>query len=123
MAYLLEEKINGIKTYKEFEPSQYKKSLEKYFKEGSEFSKNENNEIRIFDVGERELSTKSETFLEKLVENIEKDKRVYLLASEDVINYNKTVNYFNHLDKVLETLQEKSIIGEHSKLSIISKKN
>lgn len=123
MAYLLEEKINGIKTYKEFDPKQYNQSLEKYFKEGSEFSKNENNEIKIFDVGERELSTKSEDFLEKLVENIEKDKRVYLLASEDVINYNKTVNYFNHLDKVLETLQEKNIIGEHSKLSIISKKN
>ena len=123
MAYLLEEKINGIKTYKEFDPKQYNQSLEKYFKEGSEFSKNENNEIKIFDVGERELSTKSENFLEKLVENIEKDKRVYLLANEDVINYNKTVNYFNHLDKVLETLQEKNIIGEHSKLSIISKKN
>lgn len=123
MGYLLEEKINGIKTYKEFDPKQYNQSLEKYFKEGSEFSKNENNEIKIFDVGERELSTKSVDFLEKLVKNIEKDKRVYLLASEDVINYNKTVNYFNHLDKVLETLQEKNIIGEHSKLSIISKKN
>lgn len=115
MAYLLEEKINGVKTYKEFDPKQYNQSLGKYFKEGSEFSKNENNEIKIFDVGERELSTKSENFLEKLVENIEKDKRVYLLASEDVINYNKTVNYFNHLDKVLETLQEKNIIGEHQR--------
>ena len=123
MGYLLEEKINGIKTYKEFDPKQYNQSLEKYFKEGSEFSKNENNEIKIFDVGERELSTKSVDFLEKLVENIEKDKRVYLLESEDVNNYNKTVNYFNHLDKVLETLQEKNIIGEHTKLSTINKKN
>ena len=123
MGYLLEEKINGIKTYKEFDPKQYNQSLEKYFKEGSEFSKNENNEIKIFDVGERELSTKSVDFLEKLVKNIEKDKRVYLLESEDVNNYNKTVNYFNHLDKVLETLQEKNIIGEHTKLSTINKKN
>lgn len=72
MAYLLERKINGIKIYKEFDLSQYKKSLEKYFKEGTEFSKNENNEIKIFDIGERELSTESETFLEKLIENIEK---------------------------------------------------
>lgn len=46
-----------------------------------------------------------------------------MLEGEDVINYNETVNYFNHLDKVLETLQEKNIIGEHTKLSIINKKN
>lgn len=88
------------------------------------FEKNDSEieNVKIYDVGDIDLSNMTSEDMEVIIEDTNEEKCIYALDEESLRNYEKTIDFFDDLNNTLTLLQSKGIIGD-IKLTILNKVN
>lgn len=88
------------------------------------FQKNDSEleNIKIYDVGDIDLSNMTSEDMEVIIEDTNEEKCIYALDEESLRNYEKTIDFFDDLNNTLTLLQSKGIVGD-IKLTVLNKVN
>ena len=88
------------------------------------FQKNDSEleNIKIYDVGDIDLSNMTSKDMETIIEDTNEEKCIYALDEESLRNYEKTIDFFDDLNNTLTLLQSKGIVGD-IKLTVLNKVN
>lgn len=88
------------------------------------FEKNDSEieNVKIYDVGDIDLSNMTSEDMEVIIEDTNEEKCIYALDEESLRNYEKTIDFFDDLNNTLTLLQSKGIVGD-IKLTVLNKVN
>ena len=125
MSYILVLKKEYETQYFEFnEKNNYNQVDDLIYNYSYFFEKNDSEieNVKIYDVGDIDLSNMPSEDMEVIIEDTNEEKCIYALDEESLRNYEKTIDFFDDLNNTLTLLQSKGIIGD-IKLTILNKVN
>lgn len=125
MSYIMVLKKEYEKQYFEFnEKNNYNQVDDLIYNYSYFFEKNDSEieNVKIYDVGDIDLSNMTSEDMEVIIEDTNEEKCIYALDEESLRNYEKTIDFFDDLNNTLTLLQSKGIIGD-IKLTILNKVN
>lgn len=125
MSYILVLKKEYETQYFEFnEKNNYNQVDDLIYNYSYFFEKNDSEieNVKIYDVGDIDLSNMTSEDMEVIIEDTNEEKCIYALDEESLRNYEKTIDFFDDLNNTLTLLQSKGIIGD-IKLTILNKVN
>ena len=125
MSYILVLKKEYETQYFEFnEKNNYNQVDDLIYNYSYFFEKNDSEieNVKIYDVGDIELSNMTSEDMEVIIEDTNEEKCIYALDEESLRNYEKTIDFFDDLNNTLTLLQSKGIVGD-IKLTVLNKVN
>ena len=125
MSYILVLKKEYETQYFEFnEKNNYNQVDDLIYNYSYFFEKNDSEieNVKIYDVGDIDLSNMTSEDMEVIIEDTNEEKCIYALDEESLRNYEKTIDFFDDLNNTLTLLQSKGIVGD-IKLTVLNKVN
>lgn len=125
MSYILVLKKEYETQYFEFnEKNNYNQVDDLIYNYSYFFEKNDSEleNVKIYDVGDIDLSNMTSEDMKAIIENTNEEKCIYYLDEESLRNYEKTIDFFDDLNNTLTLLQSKGIVGD-IKLTVLNKVN
>lgn len=125
MSYILVLKKEYETQYFEFnEKNNYNQVDDLIYNYSYFFEKNDSEieNVKIYDVGDIDLSNMTSEDMETIIEDTNEEKCIYHLDEESLRNYEKTIDFFDDLNNTLTLLQSKGIVGD-IKLTVLNKVN
>lgn len=125
MSYILVLKKEYETQYFEFnEKNNYNQVDDLIYNYSYFFEKNDSEieNVKIYDVGDIDLSNMPSEDMEVIIEDTNEEKCIYALDEESLRNYEKTIDFFDDLNNTLTLLQSKGIVGD-IKLTVLNKVN
>lgn len=125
MSYILVLKKEYETQYFEFnEKNNYNQVDDLIYNYSYFFEKNDSEieNVKIYDVGDIDLSNMTSKDMETIIEDTNEEKCIYALDEESLRNYEKTIDFFDDLNNTLTLLQSKGIVGD-IKLTVLNKVN
>ena len=125
MSYILVLKKEYETQYFEFnEKNNYNQVDDLIYNYSYFFEKNDSEieNVKIYDVGDIDLSNMPSEDMEVIIEDTNEEKCIYALDEESLRNYEKTIDFFDDLNNTLTLLQSKGFVGD-IKLTVLNKVN